>query len=636
MDAIFANPAALWAALLVAPLLLLFMLRHRPVKKRIPSIVLWQGAAQMQVATSPFQRLRNSISLLLLLAALVALVLALAGLRIPGARAAGTPIVLVVDITAGMQAVRLGESRLETARNRALELLDSAGNAPVTLLAWDGSLRPASPALGTVARARDGLNALEAVDYGADDAMLLRALARLAEEPGQRRIVLASDHSPGTLPPGVLLLPCGPPLANSGIVAAALTEVTSSQQELFFALEHFGPSPARVAVRIERMTSPTQAELVDARDLLLTPGERASVTLPVRLPGLYRATLAGDAFALDDTAYVRFSRLPVQDVALDGPVPTPLRKAVAAMETANGTVRLIDAAAAGPDTMFVFAHQPAGASPRLPCVYLLPAGTPDGVSVQAALPAADSPARPARHPLWRGAGVPDIRVPNVIPVVTDRLLLPLMETGPGPALALLRRPDDSRLDDLLVCFPLDDEATGFAAKLAFVVFWENWFDAGRRLRDPLPRGALSTQDSTEIPALAGRAAFRYGDWESAATEEASPGRSLRLERAGGYRFEGLEGADPELIGVSLLDAAESNLMQAPTEEFDADLLATLLAEADTGGQRGDLSLAPWLALLAAGLVLAEWVLFRRRYAITSQPTTGRKSSTARHTAKLRA
>lgn len=635
MDAIFATPAALWAALLIAPLLLLFMLRHRPVKKRVPSVVLWQGAAQMQVATSPFQRLRKSLSLILLLCALVALVLALAGLRIPGVRPSGTPIVVVVDITASMQTTELGKSRLSLAQQRVTELLEDSGSAPITLLAWDGTLRPASPALTSLSRALAGLDALEAVDYGAGDGALLRALRRLSEEPGERRIVLASDHLPGSLDAGTTFVAAGTPVANTAIVAAALTEVSATQFELFFGVEHFGPSPITVSLVIEKVGAESEAALVDARDLPLTPGQRASVTLPVRDPGLYRGRLKqGDAFAADDVAYVRFSTLPVQDVAVIGQAPPPLTRAMEAIASATGTIRLVEPARAGGDAMFVYALSPPATPPRLPAVYLLPGAAPTGVTVDKPARADESPARPARHALWRGAGVPDIRVGEVLPVTSGQFLQPLLETGPGPALALMRRDDDSRLDDLLVCMPLGEEYTGFAAKVSFVIFWENWFEAGRRLRDPLPRGALSTSGSTEIPALSGRGPFQYVLQGGSQSQSARPGESLRLERAGIYRFEGLTESTLDLLGVSLLDVDESNLLSAPADPYEAAAVVEVLQQADKGGTRGDLPLYPWLALLAAGLVLAEWFFFRRKYPVTSAHPVP-KPSASKHTVKVR-
>jgi hypothetical protein len=633
VDALFANPAGLWAALLAAPLILLFLLRHRPVRRRVPAIVLWQGAAQMQVATSPFQRLRRSLSLLLLLLALAALVLALAGLRIPGASSRATPLVLVVDITASMQAAVPGGTRLDTARARALETLNAAGNAPVTVLAWDGNLRPASPPASDVARARAGIEALAAVDYGASDGALARALRKLVESDPARRVVLVSDHAPGTLEPPIVFVPAAGAQPNTGFVAAALTEVSARRHELFFGLEHFGPQGVTVAVRIERVT-PDGAELLDARDVALRPGTRAAVTVPVRDPGLYRAVLrTPDALALDDTAWVRFARLPVQDVAFVGRPPEPLARAVRAIEAGSGTVRLVESP--GPDSMVVFCEG-AGLEPRLPAVYLLPAAAPPQTVPGDAAAAAEAPARPARHPLWRGAGVPDIRVPRVVPVSTPRLLTPLLEAGPGPALALARRPDESRLDDLLVCFPLTDEAAGFASRLAFVIFWENWFESGRALRDALPRGAFSTRDSAEILALSGRGAFEYRLRGAENAQGARPGDGLRLENAGLYEFSGLAECDPPLLGVSLLDAEESDLWRAPPPEYDAGAVAAQLAALDTAGESGDLDLRPYLALLAAALVLAEWFLFRRRFPVIAPPQRPRPASGGRHTTKVRA
>ncbi|MBK9975657.1 MAG: VWA domain-containing protein [Planctomycetes bacterium] len=635
MDAVFSQPAALWSALLIAPLLALYMLRHRPIRKRMPSVVLWQGAAQMQIATSPFQRLRKSLSLILLLCALIALVLALAGLRIPGVQPSGTPIVVVVDITASMQTKELGKSRLALAQQRVTDLLEESADAPITLLAWDGTLRPASPVLTSLSRARAGLDALEAVDYGAQDSALLRALRRLAEEPGERRIVLASDHLPGTLDAGVTYVAAGSPLANTAIVAAALTEVSTTQFELFFGLEHFGPNAAKASMVIERVGPDGEAALVDARDLQLTPGLRLSVTLPVRDPGLYRARLKqGDAFAADDVAYVRYSTLPVQDVAVIGPAPEPLTRAMDAIASATGMIRPVDAARAGSDAMFIYAQSPPSESPRLPAVYLLPGASPSGVTAGKPARADESPARPARHALWRGAGVPDIRVGEVLPVTATRFLQPLLETAPGPALALMRRDDDSRLDDLLVCMALGEESTGFAAKVSFVIFWENWFEAGRRLRDPLPRGALSTSGSTEIQALAGRGAFQYRHQDSSQDQDARPGESLHLERAGIYRFQGLAESTLDLLGVSLLDAEESNLMLAPAETYDPAAPLEALHQADKGGTRGDLLLYPWLALIAAALVLSEWFLFRRKYPVNSLHPVP-KPSASKHTVKVR-
>jgi hypothetical protein len=520
-----------------------------------------------------------------------------------------------------MGARDIGGTRIELARARSLELLDSAGDTAVTVLAWDGVMRPATPPLAVMSRARQAVGELEAVDYGAADGALLRALRRIGEEPGERRIVLVSDHEPGTLEEGVVFIPAGSRASNTALVAADLTEVSAAHQELFFGLEHFGEGPVKASLVIERVLG-DEVELVDAREVELAPGARGSVTLAVREPGLYRAQLKGtDALALDDIAWVRYSPLPVQDVALVGEPPEPLRRAIAAIHEATGAVRLVESA--GDETMNIYAAP--GPAPLLPAVYLLPAGAPPGVGAGAGKAADDAPARPARHGLWRGAGVPDIRVPEVFPATAARFMQPLLETGPGAALALLRR-DDSRVDDLLVCFALDDSGGGFASRVAFVIFWENWFDAGRRLRDPLPRGAVSTRDVSEVALIPGRGQFRY----RLATDEEQlggrPGESLRLESAGVYVFDGLPGPAPRQLGVSLLDPEESELGFAG--EWNAAAAIEALAAQDKKGERADLPLYPWLALLAAACVLFEWFWFRRNYPVNEAGPRRRPAKSA--------
>ena len=146
MEAWFANPLLLWLGLLAGPVVALFMLRHKPIVKRVPSTLLWAGAAQLSVATSPFSRLRKSLSLLLMLLLLLCLVLALAGLRIPDARLRGLPLVVIIDCSAGMQTQTPDGTRLDVAISRAQDVINAASDSPITLLTWNGALLLAAPA----------------------------------------------------------------------------------------------------------------------------------------------------------------------------------------------------------------------------------------------------------------------------------------------------------------------------------------------------------------------------------------------------------------------------------------------------------------------------------------------------------
>lgn len=199
MEAWFANPLLLWLGLLAGPVVALFMLRHKPIVKRVPSTLLWAGAAQLSVATSPFSRLRKSLSLLLMLLLLLCVVLALAGLRIPDARSRGLPLVVIIDCSAGMQTQTPDGTRLDVAISRAQDVINAASDSPITLLTWNGALLLAAPADCEALQAKRALRQIEASDFGASDEALLLALKPYFESKRRQRIVLISDHGPGSV-----------------------------------------------------------------------------------------------------------------------------------------------------------------------------------------------------------------------------------------------------------------------------------------------------------------------------------------------------------------------------------------------------------------------------------------------------
>lgn len=639
MSAFFTSTGALWLGLLIGPLLLLYMLRHKPVRKRMSSIVLWTGVAKAQIATSPFQRLRRSLSLLLMLLALIALVLALAGFRIPGGDQRGVPVTIVVDVTASMAAFERGGSRLDLAKERASDAIDAAGNSSITLFAWDGNLRSVAPADSEPGVAKGALDDLDAVQYGATDAGLIRAIDQLTEE-GNRRVVLISDHGPGDMK-SALFIPAGAPKMNVGIVSASLSEITASQVDLFFGLDlHGSERPVTVPLVLEKVGLRDETQLVDARDISVSPGQRRSVTFSDIEPGLYRAHIKiEDGLEADNQAYVRYSALPVQDVVLTGEVSESLQRAVEAIEQTMGVIRIVPSGMEDQaNASYIFGDAASsGAVPRLPAAYLAPLSAPQNVSFGSEVEVPDAATRPANSFLWRGSGTPDIRIPKVFDVSSSRYLRPVLEAGSGPAVALV--PRDNGLQDLLVAFPLDDQATGFSGKLAFVIFWANWFDYVRRMREPLPRGAVSTRETVRVRPLLGRSDFQYGPAQADDLEQAAPGQALHFDGIGVYRFDGLKDTNLPLVGVSLLDARESDLTQAERAEFDTNTIDEWMDGFEGEGERRDLDLRPWLALLAGALLLFDWFWFRRRFPTRAEaPPLAPKTQTAvrRNTSRVRA
>ncbi|MDQ3461483.1 MAG: VWA domain-containing protein, partial [Actinomycetota bacterium] len=99
-----ANPAALWLATLVVPIVALHVLRPRRLRQTVPSTYLWRTVAVPTSAASPWQRLRPSVLLFLQLLAVMLLALAAARPVVAEPTALAQHTVFIVDASASMGA----------------------------------------------------------------------------------------------------------------------------------------------------------------------------------------------------------------------------------------------------------------------------------------------------------------------------------------------------------------------------------------------------------------------------------------------------------------------------------------------------------------------------------------------------
>src|SRR5687767_5271062 len=120
----FANPAALGLLALAIPILLLHVLRPRSEQHTVSSTFLWRNVARPVSAARPWQRLRPSVLLFLQLLAVAILALAVAD----PSRVTTTPLaqhtVFILDASGSMAARDGDPNRLESAKDRAVELRD--------------------------------------------------------------------------------------------------------------------------------------------------------------------------------------------------------------------------------------------------------------------------------------------------------------------------------------------------------------------------------------------------------------------------------------------------------------------------------------------------------------------------------
>ena len=140
----FAQPLALFALLSIPIIIVLHLLRPRRQSITVSSTSLWTEALRERQRGLGLQKLFRNLSLLLLVLAALVAALALAGPRWLTASSEHQDIVLVLDVSASMQA-RFGSStRLDEAKALALQLIDglpSDGRALIMTSAGKAVLR---------------------------------------------------------------------------------------------------------------------------------------------------------------------------------------------------------------------------------------------------------------------------------------------------------------------------------------------------------------------------------------------------------------------------------------------------------------------------------------------------------------
>lgn len=332
------NPQGLWLLGLLAPLVVLYILKVRRQKVTVASTWLWQAAARDLLAKSPWQRLRARLLLLLEALALLALGLALARPALSGGRVDAEHVALVIDTSASMLASSGAETRLAAAKTAAARVLSALPPGADALLISAGSEpRVVGPADRDLARVKARLAAVEgaAVEGHLERAVAL-ASEQLAQRAGIRRIVVFSDENglaaplPATRVP-LSVVKLGEPVDNAAIVRldvgrappSAGSKGTADRVEVFAELASFAQAPRDIFVTLKQRSSPT---VLASRKLRLEPGQKAPVVLGFEAA----ASDAGTGLVVELSPH---DALPVDDVAY-GRVP-PGRKLLAIMSPAH-------------------------------------------------------------------------------------------------------------------------------------------------------------------------------------------------------------------------------------------------------------------------------------------------------------
>lgn len=609
------DPTWLGALTLLLPLVWLYLRPRRRPPAVVSSLRIWRRA----VAEAPPRPRRPRLPpLLFLQAALIALCsLVLARPYVWEEHALGPPedAVLVMDLSASMQARDGAGARFERARQAAQERVDavSGGDPRRRFTIVGAGLRPRVLGSGLSAReAKLVLAGLRPLDTAANLTAAVELAATRAGSAGT--VDLFTDLAPGDV-------------------------VLSRDARGVTAIHRFGRSGANVAlVRVETASNPfaggagrrvivhvrsfseqrreVEVELEplggrDGEDLrasaTLEPGERRALVFE-RVPwtGAFVARLAGgDALALDDAIYgflpelSRFRLLLVSDDAR-------LRRALARLAARIEAIELtaVEASAyrpAEPSTVAVFDGFVPALPPPAPALYLAPRGGNADVAVGSGR-VRDAELTDVRgHELLAGLrGLDALARGDLVKLSPGELRPIALARAAGQELPLVLAGERGGRRVVATAFRLPAEtllrADGLSAVLLLL--------RAVRWLAPAPAGApiLRTTGERLRASLPGRMPIERLEGPDG-VRELEPTAELTLERAGVYRAFTAEGEIPVL--VSFVDPEESAIGRSAREGLTpAPRRAEGGARPATERRRAPL-VAPFLAAVLA-LMVVEW------------------------------
>ena len=600
-------PAAAVLGITLPVIVALYFLRIRRPTRVVPALHLWPDQIRDRQANVPWQRLRPSW--LLFLQLLAAAVLVAAALQ-PAVQASATLArhsIILLDTSASMQATDVTPSRLAEAKRQAGALIDQLGPLDrMTVMAVGPTPRIAASLTGDRAALHRALDGISASNGAADLSSALALAAGLVRPGDDARAYLYGD---GIIQPLRSSFSSGLPFAveyhrigvsGENVALTSLTVRTSAQSRAaYLHVQNFGQQSHSVTLEWRG-----DGHLLDVRPLTLASGQSQDLVLPVPSDATAVAAhlAAGDVFAIDDsvTAVAKTPRafhvLLVtpgnvfleqalrlrSDLQIDVVVPTAYKPSAAYAMTVFDRF----APAVMPDGPSMVIDPPAGST--------LAGGAAIGIGRVRAADAAD--------PLLMNVDLQDVHVARSQDLRQSTFGRPLITSQQTPLVIVRDEPYRQ------VLFGFDVHESDLPLRIAFPLLMENlseWM-----LPPSVPSHSFHPDEAiTIVP-------------ESGAT-------SVNVIRPDGSRRSLAPAsiatfADTDLLGLYTVEQTVAgkvdrswfsvNLFSDPISQLKPPDRLTLPPTRTTAVQathRGQLEIWPWIALIALGIVTAEWLAFHR-------------------------
>ena len=655
-----------------------YIIKMRRRRFEVPFSRLWQRVIEQRDANALWKQLRRLMSLLLILAIMGILLFAALDPTLGAVDRKARSVVVLFDASASMKAMdgndKGDQSRIDAAKAKAKRLIDGMGGGDVAMIMKvDGQATPMSRFSSDAPMLDKIIDGVAASDTPADLTRALGAAADALRDRPNPLIVLISDGAfpeqqlglvswgPAPAAPvkpaaangwnaknlaavdlsniDVRYLPVGRRSDNVGIIGFNVRRYIANKAayEVYIEVQNFGQEPAH-----RQLTLYNGESAVDVKKLDLAPGQRVHqiyAKLPASVDDKLRASLrpvdgagGSDPFALDDQAFALLPAKKKQKVLLVGTGNLYLRGALLVYDNIDllGEVSPAEydakpAVADGADVVIFDDHTPEVLpAPPTSLVYFHPSGPASPITVRGEVTAPHITEVDEGHPVMRWVTMTDVFMDKSDAFAPDpkKGESTLAFSVRDSVIAAKR---DGKRKILAVGFSLPaqgrDSATDLPLRVAFPMLLVNaldWFagdqtdllttyPTGSRERVPLDGVVGATEAEvkgpdgklTRTPVLEGLATFygsQVGYYDLAA--KAPDGSVLaRIE-----------------LAANLSSVEESDI--APSAKLTlGGKGGKQLAEPDAFAVTHSQKLWIYLIVLAAGLILVEWITYHRRITV---------------------
>ena len=616
----FLSPAALFLFGIAAPIITLYILKLRRRREPVSTLMFWEQIFREKQTTSLFQKLKHLLSLLLQLLFLTLLVLAIARPQFGFMTKLARQIVLIIDHSASMNTREEALSRLESAKQRALKLVDNLRFIDeMMVISCHTQLIIHSPFTNHQKSLRAAIAWIQPTDVKTDLAPALSLAYSVTQTNTNPEIVVLSDFAIEAQSQQVVdMLQNPPPHAklhllpvahkvsdNVGITQFRVRKSLVNAFDYQTLLTIANTSDAEKSFNVELYLND---DLLDVRPYTLAPGENRSEIFSnfTFEGGRLKAVLdVDDALSTDNVAYATLpkrERIPVLLVTRSN---TFLENALAVDEKLDVTVISPDQykpGEAGYDvTIFDRYNPPTLGDGNYMFIYPPKTGAMWEIGAPLETPIITDWVRD--HPILRYVQLDNVLIGEAYQVVPPPRAKVLVRSFDDPLLIV-----DETSNRKVVFAAIDILKSDLPLRIAFPVIIANtiqWFRSGSGIEDyHLQTGEIL---SKQIPSTIETVTITgpMGEPTEVAVEDAQ----LLFDQttiAGFYELQ--LGEDEEVWAINLTDESESQIgVTASIEDLlDEEMIGL--------GGSALLRYPPWIYLvfLAVALSAVEWWLYQRR------------------------